>query len=381
MLKGQTMSNAKCPVNAALARLKQTLQDDVHLHPKSRRLVEELHTLVADIAMERAGDQHLPSIGERIASLAEQVTDDHGVELAVWLKAQIADHSELFESHIRTRNCATGECDYLTPAPCQMACPAGIDVPTYISLIAMGRDREAIEVIRQDNPFPWVCGLVCTRPCEFMCVRGRIDSPVSIKFLKAFAAERVLSQGLYQNPAQAQSNHRKVCVVGAGPGGLSAAYYLALKGYHVRVIEALPSAGGMTLVGIPRYRLPREVIDRETAMIQDLGVDFQFNTRFGQDVTYQQLQKQGFEAFFFAIGAHAAFHLGIPGEKAYAGVHDAIDFLQRVALGERRVPGSRVVIIGGGNVAIDAARTCLRLGCQEVTLAYRRTRHEMPADE
>ena len=212
-------------------------------------------------------------------------------------------------------------------------------------------------------------------------MRGRIDLPVSIKFLKAFAAERVLSQGLYQNPAQAPANHRKVCVVGAGPGGLSAAYYLALKGYHVRVIEALPSAGGMTLVGIPRYRLPREVIDRETAMIQDLGVDFQFNTRFGRDVTYQQLQQQGFEAFFFAIGAHAAFHLGIPGEKAYAGVHDAIDFLQRVALGERRVPGSRVVIIGGGNVAIDAARTCLRLGCQEVTLAYRRTRHEMPADE
>jgi len=226
-----------------------------------------------------------------------------------------------------------------------------------------------------------VCGLVCTRPCEFMCVRGRIDTPVSIKFLKAFAAERALSWGQYRNPVKVPTNHRKVCIVGAGPSGLSAAYYLALKGYTVRVIEALPFAGGMTLVGIPRYRLPREVIDREAAMIEELGVEFRFNTRFGQDVTLQQLKQEGFEAFFFAIGAHAAHSLGIPGEHECRGVYDAIDFLQRVALGERHAPGHRVVIVGGGNVAIDAARTCLRLGCDEVTLAYRRTRHEMPADE
>ncbi len=149
----------------------------------------------------------------------------------------------------------------------------------------------------------------------------------------------------------------------------------------MRVIEALPFAGGMTLVGIPRYRLPREVIDRETAMIEELGVEFRFNTRFGKDTTLEQLKQEGFEAFFFAIGAHAAHRLGIPGEQTCTGVHEAIDFLQRVALGDRRAPGHRVVIVGGGNVAIDAARTCLRLGCQEVTLAYRRTRLEMPADQ
>jgi NADPH-dependent glutamate synthase beta subunit-like oxidoreductase len=375
------MPESKCPVNTALGRLNQTLQNHGVSHPKSRRVAEELQTLVTDIAMGRAGDRHLSSIQERIWALRQVETDSQAVELAFWLESHLDEHTEVFESHIATHNCAVGECDYLTPAPCQMTCPAGIDVPTYVSLIAMGKDAEAIEIIRRDNPFPWVCGLVCTRPCEFMCVRGRIDTPVSIKFLKAFSAERALSWGQYRNPAREPANHRKVCIVGAGPAGLSAAYYLALKGYTVRVIEALPFAGGMTLVGIPRYRLPREVIDREAAMIEDLGVEFRFNARFGQDLTLQQLKQEGFEAFFFAIGAHAAHSLGIPGEHECRGVHDAIDFLQRVALGDRRAPGHRVVIVGGGNVAIDAARTCLRLGCEEVTLAYRRTRHEMPADE
>jgi NADPH-dependent glutamate synthase beta subunit-like oxidoreductase len=244
----------------------------------------------------------------------------------------------------------------------------------------MGRDAEAINIIRRDNPFPWVCGLVCTRPCEFMCVRARIDTPVSIKFLKAFAAERAMSELNYKNPEKEPDKNKKVCVIGAGPGGMSAAYYLALKGYQVRVIEALPMAGGMLMVGIPRYRLPREVIDRETFMIQDLGVEFQFNTRFGTDVTMDQLKSEGFEAFFFAIGAHKSFKLNIPGENDFPQVIDAIDILRRVALGDRQIPGKRVIVIGGGNVAIDAARTSLRLGCSDVTIAYRRTRSEMPAD-
>jgi hypothetical protein len=273
------MPESKCPVNTALMRLNQSLQDNELSHPKGRRLVEELQTLVTDIAMGRAGERHLPSMDERVGTLHQVNVDARAVELALWLKSHLDQHGEVFESHITSHNCAAGDCDYLTPAPCQMTCPAGIDVPTYVSLIAMGRDAEAIEVIRRDNPFPWVCGLVCTRPCEFMCVRGRMDTPVSIKFLKAFAAERALSWGEYRNPAREPANHRRVCVVGAGPAGMSAAYYLALRGYTVRVIEALPFAGGMTLVGIPRYRLPREVIDRETAMIEELGVEFRFNTR------------------------------------------------------------------------------------------------------
>ena len=170
----------------------------------------------------------------------------------------------------------------------------------------MGRDAEAIELIREDNPFPWVCGLVCTNPCEFMCVRGRLDEPISIKYLKGFAAERAMSERRYRNPTRAPDNGRKVCIIGAGPAGLTAAYYLALKGYGVTIIEALPVAGGMMMVGIPRYRLPREVIDREVAMITDLGVEFRFNTRLGKDVTIDQLKEEGFEALLIALGAHGA---------------------------------------------------------------------------
>jgi len=317
-------------------------------------------------------------------SMAKELID-HGPgkickETGALVHHAVSEHEEVFISHVQTHNCTSGACIKLAPAPCQMACPAGIDVPSYVTLIGMGHDAEAIEVIRKDNPFPWVCGLVCTRPCEFMCVRGRIDTPVSIKFLKAFASERALSEGKYKNPQKLAEKNKKVAIIGAGPAGMSAAYYLSLMGYSVRIIEALPMAGGMMMVGIPRYRLPREVIDRETAMIQELGVDFCFNTRFGKDVTFKQLKSEGFEAFLFAIGAHESFDLNIPGEKNYPQVINAIDLLRNVALGNRRSPGKKVVVIGGGNVAIDAARTCIRLGSEEVTIAYRRTHSEMPAD-
>ncbi len=292
----------------------------------------------------------------------------------------LSGQREIFLSHVRTHNCPTRDCAWLAPAPCQMACPAGIDVPTYVALIAEGRDAEAIEVIRKDNPFPWICGLVCTRPCEFMCVRGRMDTPVSIKHLKAFAAERAMSERRYKNPDKEPDKNKKVCIVGAGPAGMSAAYYLALKGYGVTIIESLPVAGGMMMAGIPGYRLPREVIDREVAMLKELGVEFRFSTTFGKDTDTGRLRKEGFDAFFISIGAHGFLKLGIPGEGDYPQVFDAIELLKRVALGERQVPGNRVLVIGGGNVAIDAARTCLRLGCEEVSMLYRRTRSEMPAD-
>jgi NADPH-dependent glutamate synthase beta subunit-like oxidoreductase len=375
------MPDSICPVTALIRQLEETLHAGRMATPWNRRITEEILDLLKDVAWGRAGADHLPAIKELAGSLREDPPSTAGVETRRQVLAALAEHGEVFRSHVETHNCATRDCVKLAPAPCQMACPAGIDVPTYVSLIGLGRDAEAIEVIRRDNPFPWVCGLVCTRPCEFMCVRGRIDTPVSIKFLKAFAAERALSERRYKNPPQEPDKGQKVCVIGAGPGGLSAAYYLALKGYAVRVIEALPVSGGMIMVGIPRYRLPREVIDREVAMLQELGVEFRFNTRFGSDVTLADLKAEGFAAFFFAIGCHSAYKMGMPGEGDFPQVLDAIDILKRVALGDRTVPGKKAVIIGGGNVAIDAARTCLRLGSEEVTIAYRRTRSEMPADE
>jgi NADPH-dependent glutamate synthase beta subunit-like oxidoreductase len=367
-------------VNAVISELDHFIHSGSLKHPKSRRCAEEILALMRDIAWGRAGQDHLPSLKVLADKLGDEGPDEICQQVANSVRNTLTTHHEVFVSHVETHNCATGACVKLAPAPCQITCPAGIDIPTYVTLIGMGRDAEAIDVIRQDNPFPWVCGLVCTRPCEFMCVRGRIDEPVSIKFLKAFAAERAMSERLYRNPDKAADKGRKVCIIGAGPGGMSAAYYLALKGYGVTVIESLPVAGGMMMIGIPRYRLPREVIDREVATLEDLGVEFRFNTEFGKDVNLDDLKAEGMKAFFFAIGAHKSFQLNIPGEKNYVQVLQAIDVLKRVALGERKIPGKKVVVIGGGNVAIDAARTCLRLGCDEVTLAYRRTRDEMPAD-
>jgi len=374
------MAETVCPVHRTILDVTEIVASNRVTLPRHRRIVEEIIDLLNDIAWGRAGDEHLPAVESLVDELSFEEHRGGAKAVAAVIDTALADHREIFESHIRTHNCSTRDCVRLAPAPCQMTCPAGLDIPTYVTLIGMGRDAEAIDVIRRDCPFPWVCGLVCTRPCEFMCVRKRIDTPISIKFLKGFAAERAMSEGSYINPERAPANGKKVCVVGAGPGGMSCAYYLALKGYDVRVIESQPSVGGMLLLGIPRYRLPREVIDREVVMLRELGVEFHFNTRFGEHTTMAELRKEGFEAFFFAIGAHKSYSLGIPGEADCPQVIEAIDFLRDVALGHREVPGERVIVIGGGNVAIDAARTSLRLGSKEVSIAYRRARTEMPAD-
>lgn len=369
-----------CPVNAAIIEIERILGAGNLVDSKSRRRTETILKLIREVAWGQAGAEHLQTIRSLAQKIIDEGTDDASNAVGTYVDQTLTGHHEVFASHVKTNNCATGDCVRMAPAPCQMACPAGIDIPTYVTLIGMGRDVEAIEVIRKDNPFPWVCGLVCTRPCEFMCVRGRIDKPVSIKYLKAFAAEKAMLDRRYVTPVKEPDKGQKVCIIGAGPAGMSAAYYLALKGYGVRVIEAMPTAGGMMLLGIPRYRLPCRVIDLEVTMLEELGVEFRFNTHFGKDVTLDSLEAEGFAAFFVAIGAHKSFSLKIPGETDYPQVTQAIDLLRRVAMGDWEIPGDRVVIIGGGNVAIDAARTCLRLGCKDVKIAYRRSRSEMPAD-
>ncbi|MFH1155120.1 MAG: NAD(P)-binding protein [Pseudomonadota bacterium] len=374
------MSDVLCPVHAMILNLSGKIDSGVLTDPKARRISEQILRLLEDIASGRGDSHHLEALDSLVEEYLQEKSTPVSQATGAEIKAALEKDRETFVSHIESRNCPTADCITISPSPCQMACPAGIDVPTYLTLIGQGRDAEAIEVIRRDNPLPWVCGLVCTKPCEMMCVRGRIDTPVSIKTLKAFAAEKAMSDRNYRNPEKKPPNDRRICVVGAGPGGLSASYYLALMGYSVTVIEALPMAGGMLMVGIPRYRLPREVIDREVAMIEDLGVEFRYNTRFGKDVTFEGLKHDGFEAFFFAIGAHKSYKLGIKGEGDFPGVIDAVEFLRSVALGNRHSPGRHVIVIGGGNVAIDAARTSLRLGADTVTIAYRRTEAEMPAD-
>lgn len=373
------MTTETCQVFETLEELSDILASARLVHPRCRQRAEDIFRILADISTGAASSDHIPALESLARSLEQEGPDEACREVGSLVLFRLREHGEVFLSHIETHNCLTGDCDLLTPAPCQMACPAGIDVASYVSLIARGRDAEAVELIRMDNPFPWVCGLVCTHPCEFNCVRGRIDAPIAIKDLKAFASDRVIPAGQYANPDKAPDNGRQVCVVGAGPAGLTAAYFLALKGYRVTIFEALPVLGGMLRVGIPDYRLPPEVVDREIDHILRLGIEVQTGKRLGEDFTLDDLRAQGYQGIFLGIGAHRSLKLNIAGEEDFEGVVDAVEFLRNVNLGKRERPGDRVVIIGGGNVAVDAARTALRLGCHQVNVVYRRSREEMPA--
>lgn len=263
--------------------------------------------------------------------------------------------------------------------PCRHACPAGVNVQGYVQLTRLGKYKEAWELIYRDNPFPAVCGRVCTAPCQDACHRGQIDAPVQIRELKRFLADQV-----YRKPEEIilpaipPRQEQKVAVVGSGPAGLSAAYHLAKKGYPVTVFEALPVAGGMLRTGIPDYRLPKEWVELEIGLIQKLGVEFRFNQALGRDFTLPRLFAEGYRAVFLALGATKENRLHVPGEEL-TGVMSGIEFLRRVNLGEKPAVGPRVVVIGGGNTAVDAARTALRLGASDVHLVYRRSEQEMPA--
>ncbi len=262
-------------------------------------------------------------------------------------------------------------------APCTITCPAGINVQGYVQLIKQGRYQAAVDLIRQRLPLPGVLGRVCPHPCEAACRRAEVDSAVAIRDLKRFAADQVC--GSHPAPPAIDDRPERIAVVGSGPAGLTVAYYLRRKGYRVTIFEALDKLGGMLRVGIPDYRLPPEVLDEEIDEILSLGIAVQTGKRLGVDFTLEQLKSEGFAAVFLGIGAHESLRLNIPGEDTAAGVVDAVRFLREVNLGSRDLPGRRVVVVGGGNVAVDAARTARRLGAEAVTIVYRRGRHEMPA--
>lgn len=265
-------------------------------------------------------------------------------------------------------------------SPCKTQCPAHISVQGYIKLASMGKYTEALELIKHENPFPAICGRICPRKCESACTRGDMDEPIAIDEIKKFIAEQDLNAERRFVPKKRHEYGRKIAIVGAGPSGLSCAYYLAVDGYEVTVFEKQQVLGGMLTLGIPSFRLEKDVINAEIAVLKELGVTFKTGVEVGKDITIQELRGQGFEAFYLAIGAQAGRKIGIEGEDAH-GVITGVDLLKKVNLGEEAGLGGNIVVIGGGNVAIDVARTSVRSGGSKVTMYCLESREEMPALE
>lgn len=265
-------------------------------------------------------------------------------------------------------------------SPCKAKCPAHIGIQGYIKLASQGKYREALELIKNENPFPAVCGRVCPRYCESACTRGDVDDPIAIDDIKKFIAEQDLNEARRYVPRIKHDYGKKIAVVGAGPAGLSCAYFLAVDGYKVTVFEKQRTLGGMLSLGIPGFRLGKNVVDAEIDVLKALGVEFKTGVEVGKDLSLAELRSQGFKAFYLAIGAQAGRRLGLEGEDA-EGVATGVDFLREVNLGEAAPLEGRVVVIGGGNVAIDVARAALRKGAAEVAMYCLEARDEMPALE
>ena len=281
------------------------------------------------------------------------------------------------KSRVETLPAASLHQDNLSLPPCQEACPIHQDTRGYVGLIAKGKFKEALELIREVNPLPAVCGFICHHLCEEACFREEVDHPISMRLLKRFVAEYERERGGATRGLK-KKRREKVLVVGSGPAGLAAANDLALLGYGVKIVEALPVLGGMLSVGIPEFRLPRDILQMEIDGVKELGVEMETGHRFRFEENGKTLRKLGFQAAFLSIGAHRSAKLDIPGERL-TGVLPGVEFLRDLNLGRGMKIGKNICVIGGGNVALDVARSAIRLGAEKMSIYYRRSRDQMPA--
>jgi NADH-quinone oxidoreductase subunit F len=321
---------------------------------------------------------------ERLLDLGNQIKDTALCGLGQTAPNPVLSTIRYFRdeyvAHIRDKKCPAGVCAALVKAPCANACPAGVNVPGFVSLVGEKRYSEALKLHRERNPLAAICAAVCFHTCESKCRRSSLDKPLSVRGVKRFMVEQETKMQVPEvrpNPVNAK---KKIAIIGAGPAGLACAYFLARLGYRPTILEAQKEPGGMLVQTIPHYRLPRKTLAREIDMIERLGVKIQTNSRLGKDFTLASLHEKGYEAAFVSVGAPQGIKLGISGEEA-KGVVDGIQFLRDYNLKGVMPVGKRIAVIGGGNAAVDVARTVLRLGAESVTVLYRRTREEMPAWE
>ncbi len=304
-------------------------------------------------------------------------TEYASVDLPTTLNVLKWDKSRYNVNYLTTRKNVQPETG---TAPCKTECPAHIAVQGYLRMAAQGRYREALELIKKENPLPAVCGTVCNRRCEKVCTRGDVDAPVSIDEVKKFIAYRELSEKERYIPKKVRTEGKKLAVIGAGPAGLSCAYYLAVEGHSVTVFDKNAAPGGMLRYGIPSFRLEKDIVDAEIEVLRALGVEFRCGVEVGRDISIDALREDGYKGFLLAIGAQRSAKLRIPGEEL-TGVCGGVDFLREVNSGNTPDIGKNVIVVGGGNVALDVARTARRCGAESVTVVYRRSESEMPADK